>query len=119
MTWNEWDDVNTGDIVRKSRLDQIQENLQYLAAIDIGTSSNSGTGVGRCVSHYVTIYATDNNTHCKTDCGSQTTNLGCTAPHCDKDCHTVNAGIGKCNTGLLNNTRYNNCSSNYSTNTTL
>jgi hypothetical protein len=106
MSWENWTDITIGDIIIKSKLDQIQDNLQYLTSFEIASGDNSGSNVGRCIGHYLTIFATDNATHCNTN--NTTVGSNCGGTSYTGNYSTVNSAVGECGSGYLSNTKYNN-----------
>ena len=110
MSWENWETITSGDIIKKSKLDQIKDNLQYLTSIELKEGDNSGSGVGRCIAYYSTIYATDNGTHCSTDNNTVASNCGL-EDKCNARYSSVQSAVGECGTGYLNNTQTNHCES--------
>lgn len=60
--FTEWHDVGVGDIIKKSDIDNIQNNLSWLAEIGIEHNPTEDDGeYGRCIAFYATVFATNNS----------------------------------------------------------
>ena len=103
MAWQNWDTIDSGIIIKKTHLDKIQDNLQWLSTT--GIQINNSTG--RCIGFYQTICSTDNGTVYAPNCPRYGSGSAGNSGNCGSDYGTVNSAQGTTG-GLQRNTRTNN-----------